>query len=132
MTTDTSSKMTGARIVHADLPISRSPSGLPIQHLVDSRAGSRSTYVGQQWLQPGERVLLHTHPVEEVLTFLSGEGEATLGSAIVPIGAGVSLYIPAEAEHGFHNTGNDVLHVIVIFPVPHFAETTLVETNEPG
>jgi mannose-6-phosphate isomerase-like protein (cupin superfamily) len=131
MTTGTP-QASGARIVHADLPISRSPSGLPLQHLVDSGVGSRSTYVGQQWLQPGERVLRHTHPVEEVLTFLSGEGDATLGSEIVPIGAGISLYIPAEAVHGFRNTGNDVLHVIVIFPVPHFAETTLVETNEPG
>lgn len=132
MTTDTPQQTAGTRIVHADLPISRSPSGLPIQHLVDGRTGSRSTYVGQQWLQPGERVLLHTHPVEEVLTFLSGEGEATLGSETVSIGAGVSLYIPAEAVHGFRNTGSDVLHVIVMFPVPEFAETTLVETNEPG
>lgn len=132
MTADTRPQAAGARIVHADHPISRSPSGLPIQHLVDSRAGSQSTYVGQQWLQPGERVLLHTHPVEEVLTFLSGDGEATLGSETVSIGAGVSLYIAAEAVHGFRNTGSNVLHVIVIFPVPHFAETTLVETNEPG
>jgi mannose-6-phosphate isomerase-like protein (cupin superfamily) len=121
----------GQRVVHADLPISRSPSGLPIQHLVDQRLGSRSTYVGQQWLQPGDHVLLHTHPVEEVLTFLAGDGEATLGPEVVPVSAGMSLYIPAESVHSFRNTGEDVLHVMVIFPVAHFAETILCESNEP-
>lgn len=59
------------RIVHAELPIVKSPSGLPTQHLVSSGIGSRGIFVAQQWLQPGERVLLHTHPVEESLTFLA-------------------------------------------------------------
>ena len=62
---------------------------------------ARGLFVAQQWLQPGDRVLLHTHPVEEAITFLSGSGEATLGEEIVPIGAGVSLYIPAGEVHGF-------------------------------
>jgi hypothetical protein len=29
--------------------------------------------------------------------------------------------------HGFRNTGEDEMHVIIVFPVPHFAETTIVE-----
>jgi quercetin dioxygenase-like cupin family protein len=115
------------RIVHADVPIVPSPSGLPSQHLVSARDGAAALFVGQQWLRPGERVLLHTHPVEEVLTFLAGTGEATLGDARVPIGAGVSLLIPPGIVHGFRCTGDEPLHVIVVFPVPRFAETTIVE-----
>jgi quercetin dioxygenase-like cupin family protein len=92
------------RIEHAKLPIVPSPSGLPSQHLITARDGAEHLFVGQQWLQPGERVLLHTHPVEEVLTFLAGSGEATLGEETVPIGAGVSLYIPAGEVHGFRCT----------------------------
>lgn len=114
------------RIVHADLPIVPSPSGLPSQHLVTARDGAEHLFVGQQWLLPGERVLLHTHPVEEVLTFLSGAGEATLGDETVPIGAGISLYIPPGEVHGFRCTGG-MLHVLIVFPVPRFAETTIVE-----
>jgi quercetin dioxygenase-like cupin family protein len=117
----------GRRLVHAELPIIPSPSGLPSQHIVTERSGATSLFLGQQWLRPGDRVLLHTHPVEEALMFLAGSGEATLGEEVVPIGAGVSLYIPPGLVHGFRNTGEDELHVVVVFPVPRFAETTIVE-----
>jgi quercetin dioxygenase-like cupin family protein len=100
---------------------------LPIQTLVDEAVGSGALYVGQQWLQPGQRVLLHTHPVEEVLTFLTGQGEATLGEQIITFAAETTLHIPAGIVHGFRNTGRDELRLLVIFPTPHFAETTIVE-----
>src|SRR5918997_4008596 len=105
------------RIDHTTVPIVASPSGLPTQHLVSARDGAEGLFVAQQWLQPGERVLLHTHPVEEAITFLSGSGEATLGEETVPIGAGVSLYIPAGAVHGFRCT-EGTLHVFVVFVEP--------------
>ena len=119
------------RIDHTTVPIVASPSGLPTQHLVSARDGAEGLFVAQQWLQPGDRVLLHTHPVEEAITFLSGAGEATLGTETVPIGAGVSLYIPAGAVHGFHCT-EGTLHVLVVFPIPEFAETTIVEPECSG
>jgi quercetin dioxygenase-like cupin family protein len=117
------------RIEHASLPIVPSPSGLPTQHLISARAGAQGLFVAQQWLQPGEHVLLHTHPVEEALTFLAGRGEATLGAETVPIGAGVSLYIPPGVVHGFRCT-EGTLHVMVAFPTPEFAETNIVEDGE--
>jgi quercetin dioxygenase-like cupin family protein len=76
-------------------------------------------------------VLLHTHPVEEVLTFLSGNGEARLGDETVPIGDGVSLYVPPGVVHGFTCTSG-TLHVFVVFPVPEFAETTIVDRRKSG
>jgi quercetin dioxygenase-like cupin family protein len=122
----------GKWIVHADVPIVPSPSGLPSQHLVTAGDGATALFVGQQWLQPGDRVLLHTHPVEEVLTFLAGEGEATLGETIVSIGPGVSLYIPPGLVHGFRCTGDVTMHVFINFPVPAFAETTIVDEGIGG
>ena len=114
------------RIDHATVPIVASPSGLPTQHLISAKDGAQGLFVAQQWLQPGDRVLLHTHPVEEAITFLSGSGEATLGEETVPIGEAVSLYIPAGVIHGFHCI-EGTLHAIVVFGVPEFAETTIVE-----
>jgi mannose-6-phosphate isomerase-like protein (cupin superfamily) len=73
--------------------------------------------------------LLHTHPVEEALVFLAGVGEATLGGEIVPIAAETSLRIPAGLTHGFTNTGTTLLHVLVVFPGPDFAPTTIVESG---
>src|SRR5688572_10650762 len=124
-----SERREGSRIDHADVPIVPSPSGLPTQHLVSARDGAEALFVAQQWLQPGDRVLLHTHPVEEAITFLSGSGEATLGEETVPIGAGVSLCIPAGAVHGFRCTG-ETLHVFVVFATPTFAGTAIVERVE--
>ena len=119
------------RIDHTTVPIVASPSGLPTQHLVSARDGAEGLFVAQQWLQPGDRVLLHTHPVEEAITFLSGSGEATLGEETVPIGVGVSLYIPAGAVHGFRCTEGQ-LHVMVVFPVPEFAPTMFIEPERSG
>jgi quercetin dioxygenase-like cupin family protein len=124
-----SERRQGSRIDHADVPIVPSPSGLPTQHLVSVRDGAQGLFVAQQWLQPGDRVLLHTHPVEEAITFLSGSDEATLGDETVLISAGVSLYIPAGEVHGFHCT-EGTLRVMVVFGVPEFAETTIVEHAE--
>jgi quercetin dioxygenase-like cupin family protein len=120
------------RIVHAERPIVRSPSGLPSQHLVARWCGATSIFVGQQWLQPGERVLLHTHPVEEALVFLAGTGEATLGDATVHVAAETTLYVPPELPHGFRNVGSTPLHLLVVFPGGEFAETRLLEPIDGG
>ena len=119
------------RIVHAELPIVKSPSGLPTQHLVSSGIGSLGMFVAQQWLEPGERVLLHTHPVEESLTFLSGEGLATLDDEVVTIGPGVTLFIPPGVVHGFACTSGQ-MHVLFVFSTHEFAETIIVEEHPLG
>jgi quercetin dioxygenase-like cupin family protein len=107
-------------------PIGRSPSNLPLQHLVDATDGSTQLYLGQQWLQPGERVLDHTHPCEEVLHFLSGNASVRLGESFYPVSAGDSVHIPAGVLHGFTNSGETELHLLVIFPAPVFAPTEIV------
>lgn len=109
----------------AQKPIGRSPSNLPLQHLVDASDGSTSLYLGQQWLQPGDRVLDHTHPCEEILHFLSGEATVSLGNETLILGPGDSVFIPTGILHGFTNTGPSELHVLVIFPMPHFAPTDI-------
>lgn len=119
--------MNGVKLVHAALPIVPSPSGLPSQHIVTSAVGATSTFLGQQWLQPGDRVRLHTHPCEEALMFLAGTGEAFLGDDTVTIEPGTSLFFPAGLVHGFRNTGTETMHVLIVFPVPHFAETIIVD-----
>jgi len=119
------------RIVHDELPIIASPSGLPSQHIVTEAVGAEAIFVGQQWLEPGDRVLLHTHPVEEVLTFLFGNGVSTLGDTSGQIGPGVSLFIPPGVVHGFCNTGDERMHVMIVFEGPRFAETIICEDQAP-
>jgi quercetin dioxygenase-like cupin family protein len=117
--------------VHAALPIVKSPSGLPTQHLVSSGIGSRNLFVAQQWLQPGERVLLHMHLVEESLTFLAGEGVATLDDEVVTVGPGVTLFVPPGVVHGFACTSG-TMQVLFVFSTHEFAETIIVEECSLG
>ncbi len=116
-----------SRITYDDVSQSRSPSGLPTYHLVDASIGSTAIFVAEQTLQPGDRVLRHVHPVDEVLLFLSGSGAATLDDDTVSIEAGVTLFVPAGVHHGFRNSGPAPLRLVVIFPGGSFADTTLLE-----
>lgn len=100
---------------------------MPTQYLAWRETGSTQLFVGQQWLGQGQRVFLHTHPVEEVLMFLAGRGTATLDGEAIEIAAGDSLIIPAGVVHGFRNDEPESLHVLVIFPGDDFARTDLVE-----
>ena len=106
-------------------PVGRSPSNLPLQHLVDATDGSTQLYLGQQWLQPGERVLDHTHPCEEILHFISGEATVRYGDDSFLVGPGDSVHISTGVLHGFTNTGETELHLFVIFPAPEFAPTKI-------
>lgn len=121
----------GKRIVHRERPVVLSPSGLPTQHIVTAADGSTALFLGQQWLQPGERVLRHTHRVEEIISIIAGHGAAMIDGDLMTIDAGTTLYIPAETVHSFWCDGVDPLHVMIIFPQPEFAETTIV-SEEAG
>ena len=112
----------GTRLEHDASPNDRAPSGLPLRHLVSGAIGA-GLYVGEQRLPPDGVVPRHTHPVEEVLIFLAGEGIAAYGDESTTVGPGITLYIPAGEPHGFHNTGAGELRVLLIFPTPEFAET---------
>ena len=116
-------------MVASNKSLGRSPSGLPLQHLVDATDGSTQLFLGKQWLQPGDRVLDHTHPCEEILHFLSGEATVHLAGEMLTINAGDSVHIPTGVLHGFTNTGTTELHLLVIFPGPDFAPTAIQPTS---
>ncbi|MBV9829603.1 MAG: cupin domain-containing protein [Alphaproteobacteria bacterium] len=63
---------------------------------------------GIQTSQPGYATRVHSHPYVEVLTVLSGRGEAWLEgeSGTVPMEPGVTISIPAARVHGFRVLGD--------------------------
>lgn len=81
----------------------------PLLNGVPQTCGMRS---GRVYLNPGLDCGQHsTHAHEEILVFLSGKGQASIGSQgeSLPVGVGKILYIPPHTTHNIQNNGNEPL-----------------------
>jgi mannose-6-phosphate isomerase-like protein (cupin superfamily) len=100
-------------VYHRDRPVIRSGSGeLSISMVVNREVGASSLSVWVANHGPGEIVPLHTHTVEEVLTFIAGEGIATVKGEDLPVSADMSIVVPPGTPHGYRNTGSGSLRLI--------------------
>ncbi|ASU84776.1 cupin [Nocardiopsis gilva YIM 90087] len=73
--------------------------------------------VGDVVVFPGKGHERHLHEgSDEVIYVLSGTGEQTVGDgAAFPIAAGDTVHIPRSVPHSTHNTGWDVLRLVVVY-----------------
>tara|TARA_B100000809_G_C14908070_1_gene448783 strand:+ start:77 stop:451 length:375 start_codon:yes stop_codon:yes gene_type:complete len=58
------------------------------------------------------------HALEEFYYFLEGTATMYAGDETFPVTAGDSILIPHDINHGFKNTGNNKLKVLVIWGTP--------------
>ena len=101
-------------VYHRDRPVIRSASGEPsLSMVVNREVGASSLSVWVTSHTPGEVVPLHTHTVEEVLTFIGGEGIATVGDETVQVGVDMSIVVPPGTPHGYRNTGPGPLRIVI-------------------
>ncbi len=117
------------RIVrHDEAPREVFPGGATYRTLVGDDAGSTPVRCGIQTSPPGYATPDHSHPYVEVLTVLSGTGEAWTGSRRrpIPLSPGLTLVFEAGEAHGFRATGNAPL---VTYGV-HASPDRIVEMRE--
>ncbi|CAF0924847.1 unnamed protein product [Rotaria sp. Silwood1] len=57
----------------------------------------------------------YTNDAEEVYYFLSGKGIVSVDGVETDVGPGTSVWIPAHAEHFYHNTGTEPLKFLYVF-----------------
>lgn len=69
---------------------------------------------------------------DQVLTFISGTGEADLAGQTHPIEAGDQCAVPAGTKHNFRNTGNEPLALYTIYSPPEHAVNAVHATKEDG
>jgi uncharacterized RmlC-like cupin family protein len=68
-------------------------------------------------IPPGKKIRLHHHPhAEEILFVHRGSGVARLGAREVAVTTGATVFIPRNVSVGLHNTGNEPLSLVFIFP----------------
>lgn len=58
---------------------------------------------------------------DQILTFISGSGEADLNGESHPIEAGDQCAVPAGAQHNFRNTGDEQLVLYTVYSPPEHA-----------
>ncbi|MDZ7680888.1 MAG: cupin domain-containing protein [Fodinibius sp.] len=67
---------------------------------------------------------------DQLLYFVEGEGQATIGDTKVPVGAGEVSIVPSGTFHNFRNTGNGMLKLYTTYSPPEHAPGTEHETKK--
>ena len=84
------------------------------QRVLEGRPQTCGMRSGRVYLKPGEACGQHsTKQHEELLVFLSGQGELQIGpNNRLAIGAGRTAYIPPQTLHDVRNTGTEPLSYV--------------------
>jgi quercetin dioxygenase-like cupin family protein len=95
-----------------DRPVVPFPGGATYRTLIgDDNGADIPIRTGIQTSEPGYATREHSHPYVEVLTVLSGHGEAWLAGepGRIAMDPGVTVSIPANRVHGFRVLGDEPL-----------------------
>ncbi|MET7666717.1 cupin domain-containing protein [Micromonospora luteifusca] len=68
--------------------------------------------------------------IDQILTFVSGVGEARVGGAKRKVVAGDLVVVPAGTKHNFVNTGPNPLVLYTVYGPPEHADKAVHRTKE--
>ena len=83
-------------------------------------------------IAPGDRIPLHTHPINEVIAILEGTPEVTLGEDTRKVGPGAIVFIPAGTPHGTRNASTSPVRLHAMFPSEQIGIRYLERNPAPG
>lgn len=86
---------------------------------------NKNTAVVYMEIDPGHLLATHTDSAEEILLFLSGSAEVTVGDAQGQVNAGTMALAPAMIPHSIRNIGNEPVRA-----VGFFSSNTVMSTFE--
>lgn len=110
-------------------PMRSRPHPLPlVRRLVDGSDGAAAMTVLMNELRAGERVLRHSHNVEEILMVTAGRCEFTVGSDTTELAAGDAVIVPPRTVHGFRTVGSEPAAVTAVLASP---DPRMVWSEEP-
>lgn len=72
------------------------------------------------------------HTVDQILTFTSGTGRATIAGVDQDVKAGDLIIVPAGTQHQFVNTGPTPLILYTVYSPAEHKPTTVHKTKEQG
>ena len=72
------------------------------------------------------------HQVDQILTFVSGLGEAVVGGQRKRVTQGDLVVVPAGVKHNFRNAGPNPLVLYSVYAPPEHADGVVHRTKEDG
>lgn len=83
---------------------------------VKGETGAQNIQMGEVYMNPGSRIPLHTHNVEEAIILLEGTLETVVGNEKRVIHGGTTLLAPAGVPHSLVNKGDKPARFINAYP----------------
>lgn len=82
-------------------------------------------------IPPGGEIGEETHKdTDQILTFVSGTGEADVAGQTRPVAQGDLVAVPAGTRHNFRNTGVNPLVLYTVYGPPEHADGTVHATKQ--
>lgn len=81
-------------------------------------------------LQPAAATTSHVHGWEHQVFIVDGQGKVKGEGREYLLRTGDVVYVPPLERHSFHNTGDEVLCFVMVFPIPRQHVHTRAETAE--
>ena len=82
-------------------------------------------------IPPGGEIGEEVHPdTDQILTFVSGVGEAKVSGKTKKVAQGDLVCVPAGAKHNFANTGPNPLVLYTVYGPPEHADKAVHTTKE--
>src|SRR3712207_5674841 len=81
---------------------------------------------------PGGEIGEEVHEVDQILTFVSGVGEAVVSGEKRKVAQGDLVFVPAGRTHNFLNTGPNPLVLYTMYAPPEHADGAIHRTKEEG
>ena len=75
---------------------------------------------------------MQIHTVDQILTFTSGTGKATIAGKDQDVKAGDLIIVPAGTQHQFVNTGPTPLILYTVYSPAEHKPTSVHKTKEQG
>ena len=81
-------------------------------------------------IPPNGEIGEEVHEVDQILTFVSGVGEAKVSGRTRKVSQGDLVVVPAGLKHNFTNTGPNPLVLYTVYGPPEHAEGAVHKTKE--
>ena len=98
--------------------IAEEAEGVSIRWVIDRDDGAPTFAMRVIDVEPGSNTPFHTHEWEHGVFVLSGQGVVRSQDGETPIEPETVVFVPPGEQHGFFNTGGEILRFICVIPLP--------------